>query len=84
MGSKRLSFQDNGSLDGALDEESSADLCVITEEVVESVWAGKRLHHPSSKHAPLPAEVPVTVILDIEKRANWNFDIDAGGQSRRH
>lgn len=79
MGNKRLSFQDNGNLDGALnDAESSADLCVLTEEVVESVWAGRN-HHPGSKHASLPVESPVTVIFDIEKRTNWNFDIDAGG-----
>lgn len=81
-GNKRLSFQDNGNLDGELNgnAESSADLCVLSEEVVESVWAGRN-HNSGSKHSAEQAEVPVTVVLDIEKRANWNFDIDAGGES---
>ncbi|KAE9966634.1 hypothetical protein BLS_006882 [Venturia inaequalis] len=80
MGDKRISFHDNGNLDGALnDAESGVNLCVLTEEVVESVWAGR---HPGSKHASLPVEVRVTVIFDIEKHTSWNFDIDAGAWRR--
>ncbi|QDS75808.1 hypothetical protein FKW77_000258 [Venturia effusa] len=79
-GNKRLSFQDNENIVGALnDTKSSSDLSVLTEEVVESVWVGRAMF---SKHDSQPVELSVSVIVDIEKRANWNFDIDAGAWRR--
>lgn len=77
---------------GAL--EDVEDLCTITEEVVESVFAGssmsKRYPHVRGPHKhslsdsslmehPQP---PVQVVLQIPWRSSWNFEVDAGAWRR--
>jgi hypothetical protein len=82
-GKRGLSFEGNGNMDGHPEDgvDSSADLCILSEEVVESVWAGRN-HKPNPRHSISIEEIPVTVVLNIEKRSNWGFDIDAGGECR--
>jgi signal transduction histidine kinase len=74
--------------DGAATDDN-ADVCILSEEVIESIYAGHRV----SKHAfgssterhPSIAEIkdsPVTIIVEIPWRPNWTFDIDAGAWRR--
>lgn len=76
--------------------EGAEDLCTITEEVVDSVYAGislsRRYPQVQGRHkhdhilpdssADPPNNPPVQVIMDIPWRANWNFQIDAGAWRR--
>ncbi|KAE9379000.1 hypothetical protein N431DRAFT_540697 [Stipitochalara longipes BDJ] len=69
-------------------EEEKADICILSEEVIESIYAGQKI----SKKAFSPGqfrppsigwkESPVTVIVDIDWRPNWTFEIDAGAWRR--
>lgn len=71
--------------------EDAVDMCVLSEEVVESVYAGRKLSYdgPASRQQSsrpqsmigVP-EPPVTIIMDIGWRPNWNFEMDAGAWRR--
>jgi signal transduction histidine kinase len=87
----RLSFQEHKHLDNTT--EDSADMCVLSEEVLESVWAGRKLTKlayqtpgistmPKSQSLLGPAETPVTIITDIRWQPNWTYEIDPGAWSR--
>jgi signal transduction histidine kinase len=85
----RASLNDHGPLDNTVDP--TADICVLTEEVVESVWVGRNLttqayaNHVISQNAktqPSTVDSPVTVIMDVSWRPNWRFEVDAGGFRR--
>jgi signal transduction histidine kinase len=76
-------------LDNTVDP--TADVCVLTEEVVESVWVGRNLSKQAYENPVIrqnsitqssTEESPVTVILDVNWRPNWTFEIDAGGYRR--
>ncbi|RDW63495.1 hypothetical protein BP6252_11040 [Coleophoma cylindrospora] len=73
------------------------NIFVLAEEVIESVYAGHRVknflpssaapHRLSSGSTPalLTPETPkppITVIVDIAWRKNWQFDLDAGAWRR--
>ncbi|KAH8805813.1 hypothetical protein F5884DRAFT_860410 [Xylogone sp. PMI_703] len=74
--------------------EDVEDLCTISEEVVDSVYAGTSMskrypqvrgphkHSPSNSLANAPETSPVQVIMDIAWRPNWNFEVDAGAWRR--
>jgi signal transduction histidine kinase len=84
---KKLS---HGRLDNTADD--AADMCVLSEEVVESVWAGRHLsklaydisdgRQKSRPKSIVSIENPVTVIMDIRWRPGWTFEIDAGAWRR--
>jgi signal transduction histidine kinase len=81
----RLSFPDQEGLDNTA--VSTADICVLSEEVVESVWAGRNLtkaaHGKNSRaQSMVSTDHPVTVIMDVTCRPNWTFEIDAGAWRR--
>jgi signal transduction histidine kinase len=85
----KSSSQNQGNAEGA--PEDAVDMCILSEEVLESVYAGRKLsyntsadHKKSSRPqsmvgAPTPR---VTVIMDIGWRPNWNFEMDAGAWRR--
>jgi signal transduction histidine kinase len=88
---KRLSFRDYDHLDNTADD--TADVCILSEEVMESVWAGRNMSKllygtPSSqqKSPPqsmaTPPEDPVTVIMDITWQPSWTSEMDAGAWRR--
>jgi signal transduction histidine kinase len=88
---KKEGFSSNGHepLDNTVDP--TADVCVLTEEVVESVWVGRNLtkqayDNPAIRQKSKPQssieDSPVTVILDVNWRSDWTFEIDAGGYRR--
>ncbi|RFU31539.1 hypothetical protein B7463_g4830, partial [Scytalidium lignicola] len=74
--------------------EDVEDLCTISEEVVDSVYAGTSMskryphvrgphkHSPSNGSVIVPEYPPVQVIMDIQWRPNWNFEVDAGAWRR--
>lgn len=68
--------------------EEKADICVLSEEVIESIYAGQKISKKafSPGHFRPPSigwkESPVTVIVDIDWRPNWTFEIDAGAWRR--
>jgi signal transduction histidine kinase len=74
--------------------EEVADLCVLSEEIVESVYVGRTMNkltydagsgrqRSSRPQSMIGApDQPVTIIMDISWRANWNFAMDAGAWSR--
>lgn len=72
------------------DTEDTADMCVLSEEVVESIYAGhnvsKSVLDPSSKHkrnsSITPKDSPLTIITDIEWHPSWTFEMDPGAWSR--
>jgi signal transduction histidine kinase len=69
--------------------EEKADVCLLSEEVIESIYAGAsigkkafdsmghRQHKVSGTKEP-----PITIIVDIAWRSNWTFEIDAGAWRR--
>jgi signal transduction histidine kinase len=69
-------------------EEEKADICILSEEVIESIYAGQKISKKafSPGHHRPPSigwkESPVTVIVDIDWRPNWTFEIDAGAWRR--
>jgi signal transduction histidine kinase len=69
-------------------EEERADICILSEEVIESIYAGQKISKKafSPGHFRPPSigwkESPVTVIVDIDWRPNWTFEIDAGAWRR--
>jgi signal transduction histidine kinase len=69
-------------------EEEKADICILSEEVIGSIYAGQRVSKKafSPGHYRPPSigwkESPITVIVDIDWRPNWTFEIDAGAWRR--
>lgn len=78
--------KERGIAEDSIDDRS--DICVLSEEVIESIYAGHRV----KKHAfgsntdrhlsTITMDNPVTVIVDIEYRNQWAFDIDPGAWRR--
>lgn len=76
-------------LDGAEIEEV-ADVCVLSEEVIESIYIGHQITKLASSggvvlgNQPPSAsdEPPVTVIVDIAWSPNWTFEVDPGAWRR--
>lgn len=77
------------SIDDTTDEV--ADICVLSEEVLESIYAGRSVS--KSKNAPDSTgyrprqlsqtdEPPITIIVDIQWRSNWTYLIDPGAWRR--
>ncbi|KAK0124569.1 hypothetical protein ONS95_009518 [Cadophora gregata] len=69
--------------------EEKADICILSEEVIESIYAGQSVSKKAlglaghRRHASVGnSESPVTVIVDIQWRPNWTFEIDAGAWRR--
>lgn len=67
------------------------DLSILTEEVIDSVYAGhgidKRPSHSRTTSGTnnlslAPVKPPVAVIIDLGWRPNWNFEIDTGALRR--
>ena len=86
---ERGSSKNNGPLDNTVDP--TADICLLTEEVVESVWVGRNLTkhayenpgiHPKSTIQSSIIDSPVTIIMDVNWRPSWTFEVDAGGFRR--
>jgi signal transduction histidine kinase len=69
-------------------EEEKADICILSEEVIESIYAGQKISKKafSPGHSRPPSigwkESPVTVIVDVDWQLNWTFEIDAGAWRR--
>lgn len=78
--------KERGIAEDSIDD--SSDICVLSEEVIESIYAGHRV----KKHAfgsntdrhlsTISMDNPVAVIVDIEYRNLWAFDIDPGAWRR--
>ncbi|TVY78234.1 Autoinducer 2 sensor kinase/phosphatase LuxQ [Lachnellula suecica] len=72
------------------DAEDAADMCVLSEEVIESIYAGhsvsKSVLDPSSKFkrnsSIISKDLPLTIITDIGFHPSWTFDMDPGAWSR--
>jgi hypothetical protein len=72
------------------DVEDTADMSVLSEEVIESIYAGhnisKSVLDPSSKHkrnsSILSKDSPLTIITDIGWHPDWTFEMDPGAWSR--
>ena len=72
----------------------ASDVCVLSEEVIESVYAGRNIgklvldastgRNLAKRRSSFqkPIELPVTVIVDIGWRPNRTFDVDAGAWRR--
>lgn len=74
-----------GSVDG--EGEEKADVCVLSEEVIESVYAGQKISKKAfgstnnHRHSSVGQSL-VTVIVDIRYRPNWTYEIDSGAWRR--
>jgi signal transduction histidine kinase len=86
---KGVSSNEREPLDNTAD--LTADVCVLTEEVVESVWVGRNLSKQAYENPVIRQKSttqsstensPVTVIMDVNWRPDWTFEIDAGGYRR--
>lgn len=71
------------------DETEKADMCIVSEEVVDTIFNGyivsKKAFAPVEKEArhTLNREIcPVSIILDIPFRQNWTFNVDKGAWRR--
>ncbi|KAH6682076.1 hypothetical protein B0J14DRAFT_577841 [Halenospora varia] len=69
------------------DDEEKTDILVLTEEVIEAIYAGQSISKsgttPASKRQSIvPKENPVAVITDVKWHPDWTFDIDPGAWSR--
>lgn len=77
---QRLSFQeDERNLDNTIKDTSN--VCILSEEVVGSVYAGRHMRHtPTDGSARLmkSPELPITIIMDIQWQPHWTLEIDAG------
>ncbi|KAG9245685.1 hypothetical protein BJ878DRAFT_338818 [Calycina marina] len=84
---QRLSFKEDQNTD-SLDNsaEDASDVCVISEEVVESMHAGRSMHNSRTdgmrRIVHKPGEDPITIIMDIKYRSNWTYKIDSGAWRR--
>jgi signal transduction histidine kinase len=72
------------SLDNTIDP--TADLCVLAEEVVESVWVGRNYENPIVRQNSITQSTTVnssvTVIMDVSWQPTWTFEVDAGAFRR--
>ncbi|EPE31883.1 CheY-like protein [Glarea lozoyensis ATCC 20868] len=70
------------------EEEDQTDILKLTEEVIESIYAGhsvgKPVLSPNSHRSSFIAtkEYAVNVVTDIKWEPNWTFEIDPGAWSR--
>ena len=81
---------DRQSLDNTA--EDIANVCVLSEEVVESIYAGRSINkrafdagYRQKGERPLsmgPLDSPLTVIMDANYHPSWKFEIDAGAWRR--
>ena len=72
--------------------EDVADVCVLSEEVVESIYAGRSINkrafdagYRQKGERPLSMtslENPLMVIMDVNFHPSWKFEIDAGAWRR--
>jgi len=72
--------------------EDAADMCVLSEEVIESIYAGRNIsklvmdasvgRRKASINPDISTKSQVAVIIDIEWQPSWTFDIDAGAWRR--
>lgn len=85
----RIVFEEHDNLDNTTDD--SADICLLSEEVIESVWVGRNLTKLAYDKPILPsatrnhsvgAETPITIIMDVQARSNWTFEADPGAWRR--
>lgn len=61
--------------------EENSDMCILSEEVVGSVYAGRHMKHSTTDGSARPTkttESPITIIMDIQWQPTWTFGIDAG------
>jgi signal transduction histidine kinase len=77
------------SLDNTV--EDIADVCVLSEEVVESIYAGRSINkrafdsayrQKSERPQSMALDSPITVIMDVNYHPSWKFEIDAGAWRR--
>ena len=89
LGKRSKSSQDIKITEGT--SEDAVNICRISEEVVESIYAGRKLSYnisgsrkSSSRRQSIVGTPgpPITVIMDIGWKPNWNFEIDAGAWRR--
>lgn len=60
--------------------EDISDLSILTEEVIDSVYAGRNSTRPSnSTHI---VQTPVVVVVDIAWQPDWNFKVNIGAFRR--
>ena len=71
--------------------EDIANVCVLSEEVVESIYAGRSINkrafdsgyrQKSERPQSMALDSSVTVIMDIQYHPSWKFEIDAGAWRR--
>ncbi|PBP22732.1 hsp90-like protein [Diplocarpon rosae] len=69
--------------------EEKADICILSEEVIESIYTGQGVSKKALGLAGHRRQVStgstepaVTVIVDVRWRSNWTFEIDAGAWRR--
>ncbi|KAK2630258.1 hypothetical protein QTJ16_001078 [Diplocarpon rosae] len=69
--------------------EEKADICILSEEVIESIYTGQGVSKKALGLAGHRRQVStgstepaVTVIVDVQWRSNWTFEIDAGAWRR--
>lgn len=70
-------------------DEEKADICILSEEVIESIYAGQSVSKKAlglAGHRRLPSvgttESAVAVIVNIQWRPSWTFEVDAGAWRR--
>ncbi|CAL3964860.1 hypothetical protein PZA11_002235 [Diplocarpon coronariae] len=82
--------KESGRRESVADEgEEKADICILSEEVIESIYTGQGVSKKALGLAGHRRQVStgstepaVTVIVDIQWRSNWTFEIDAGAWRR--
>lgn len=93
LGRRTEKRQKKSSNDGDInmeDRDDLADVCILSEEVVESIYAGRKIRKVALAErgakeklsTVLSREFPVTVILDMQWFPNWTFEVDAGAWRR--
>lgn len=76
------------SVDATADVEKE-DICILSEEVIESIYAGRSIGKKAfdsmgnrQRNVSISKDSPITIIVDINWRPNWTFEIDAGAWRR--
>jgi signal transduction histidine kinase len=71
--------------------EDIANVCVLSEEVVESIYAGRSINKRAfdagyrqrgERPHSMSLDSPLTVIMDVNYHPSWKFEIDAGAWRR--